>query len=231
MMLCFCCSFCETGEDVVAHVEGVFLQVFFFDDFEDGFAHRANDGVAAEGVEVNSLCEHFGDLRRRDDCGERAAVADAFGHGDDVRDDALGFEAPEMRAGAAEASLDFVGNGDAACGADVFVSVLEVAVREDDATADALDGFGDEAGDVARGGEVDDALDVRGVFFAGVRIVAAVRSAIGIGSDGVMDAEGVREIKFPGAMRREGHGGHVAAVVAIAQRDHVVVASVKLAPS
>ena len=150
---------------------GVFLQVFFFDDFEDGFAHRANDWVAAEGVEVNSLAEHFGDLRGGDDRGERATVADAFGHGDDVRNDALGFEAPEVRAGAAESGLDFVSDSDAARGADVFVGVLEIAIRKYDATADALNGFSDESGDLARGGEVDDALDVCGVFFAGIRIV------------------------------------------------------------
>ena len=72
----------------------------------------------------------FGDLRRGHNRGERAAVADAFGHGDDVGNDALRFESPEMRAGAAEAGLHFVGDANAARGADMFVSVLEIAVAE-----------------------------------------------------------------------------------------------------
>ena len=59
-------------------------------------------------------------------------------------------EAPEMRAGAAEAGLHFVGDAHAAGGAHVFVGVLEIAVRKHDEAADALDGFGDEAGDLPR---------------------------------------------------------------------------------
>ena len=45
----------EAGEDVVADLERVRLEVFAVDHFEDGLALRADDRVAAEGVEVNSL--------------------------------------------------------------------------------------------------------------------------------------------------------------------------------
>ena len=41
-----------------------------------------------------------------------------------------------------------------------------------------------------------------------------------------MHAEAVRHIEFPGAVRRERHAGRVAAVIGVAQRDHVVVAGV-----
>ena len=41
-----------------------------------------------------------------------------------------------------------------------------------------------------------------------------------------MHAEAVRHIEFPGAMRRQAHAGGVAAVIGVAQRDHVVVAGV-----
>ena len=106
-----------------------------------------------------------------------------FRHRDDVGNHALRFKAPEMRAGAAEAGLHFVGDAHAAGGADVFVSVLEIAVRKYHEAADALDGFGDEAGDLARRGEVDHLLHVVRVFLAGVRIVVAERSAIRIRRD------------------------------------------------
>jgi hypothetical protein len=49
-----------------------------------------------------------------DDGGEGEAVADGFGHDDDVGDDAVVLEAPEIRAGAAEAGLNFIGDADAA---------------------------------------------------------------------------------------------------------------------
>ena len=63
-------------------------------------------------------------MRRGDHRGERAAVADALGHRDDVGNHALRFEAPEMRARAAKAGLHFVGDAHAAGRADVFVDVL-----------------------------------------------------------------------------------------------------------
>ena len=54
-----------------------------------------------------------------------------------------------MRAGAAEAGLHFIGDADAAGGAHVFVGVLQIAIREHNAAADALDRLGDKAGDLA----------------------------------------------------------------------------------
>jgi hypothetical protein len=49
-------------------------------------------------------------------------------------------------------------------GAHVLVGVLEVARGELDKAADALDGFGEERGDFAGGGVVDEVFDVVGVF-------------------------------------------------------------------
>ena len=59
-------------------LERVRLEVFLLDDFQHGLAHGADDRVAAEGVEMNPLRERLRDLRRGDDGGERAAVADAL---------------------------------------------------------------------------------------------------------------------------------------------------------
>ena len=78
-----------------------------------------------------------------------------------------------MRAGAAEAGLHFIRDANSARRAHVFVSVLEITVRENDAAADALDGFGDEAGDLPGSGVVDHVFHVVRIFLAGLGIVAA----------------------------------------------------------
>src|SRR5690606_23159826 len=113
-----------------SHLMGILLQFFVLDDFENRLADCAHDGISTERVEMNFAGERGGDLRRGDNGGERSAIANAFSHRDDVRNDTLRFKSPEMRAGSAEASLHFIGNADAACRANVFVSVLEIISRK-----------------------------------------------------------------------------------------------------
>ena len=62
------------------------------------------------------------------DGGEGAAVADAFGHGDDVGNDALELEGPEAPTHAAEADLDLVGNADPTGGAHGAKGGIHVAL-------------------------------------------------------------------------------------------------------
>ncbi len=169
--------------------------------------------------------EGAGDLGGGDDGGERAAVADALGHGHDVGDDALGFETPVVRAGAAKAGLHLVGHAETAGGAGVGVGALKVTVREDDGAADALDGLGEEGGDAAAGAELDEVLHIVGVASAGVG-VAGVGAAVAVGHERVVHAEAARDVVFPGVMGGEAHGGLAAAVVGVAQGEHVVVAGV-----
>src|ERR1019366_6935971 len=155
-------------QDVSSHFRSVLLELLALDHFEHGFALSAHNRVAAEGIEVNALGENAGDLWCGDDRRERHAVADALGHGHDVGNYPLQLEAPEVLACPAKASLDLVGNADAPGGAGVLVGVLKVAVGEHHCAADALDGLGDEGGDLSGSGVVDHALDVRGVFLTGV---------------------------------------------------------------
>src|SRR5439155_16030513 len=122
----------------------------------------------------------------------------------------------EVMAGAGEPGLDFIGDAHAAGGAHVFVGVLEVAVRKYYRPAHTLDGLGDEPGNLSRRGVVNNALDVGGVFAAGVRIVAAPLAAVGVSVDGVMNAEAVGHVEFPGAVGGQAHGGHVPTMIAIA---------------
>ena len=45
----------ESGGNVVAHLERISLQLFALDHFENGLSLRADDRIAAEGVEMNPL--------------------------------------------------------------------------------------------------------------------------------------------------------------------------------
>ena len=163
-------QFLEASEDIVSELEGVFLQLLLLDDLEHGLADGADDRVAAEGVEVDLLGHRGGDLRRRDDGRQRGPVADALGQRDDVRNDAMRLEAPEVRAGPTKARLDFVGDAHATGGAHVGISVLQVTGGKFDKAAHALNRFRDERGDFARRGVVDEVLDVGGVLLPGVGI-------------------------------------------------------------
>ena len=86
---------------------------------------------------------------------ERGAVSNAFGHRNDIGNDALRFEAPKMCAGAAKASLHFIRNAHAAGGANVFVSLFQIALGKFHKAAHALDGFGNERGDFSGRGVIN----------------------------------------------------------------------------
>src|SRR4051812_21549678 len=99
---------------------------------------------------MDPLRERLRDLRRGHNRAQRRAVSDAFRHANDIWYHPLRLETPVMRAASAEPRLHFIRNADAARCPDVFVSVLEVAVRKPHATADTLDRFRDEPGDLPR---------------------------------------------------------------------------------
>ena len=182
----------QPGHDEAADLERVGLEIFALDDFQHGFALRADDRVAAKGVEMNALRQGRRDLRRRHDRRQRTAVADALGHGDDVGNDALRFKSPIMRARAAEARLHFVRDAHAAGGADVFVGMFQIAVGKDDAAADALDGFGDEAGHAARRWRSQSDFSRRRRSFSRRRRPCGPTARDTDRGDGVMHAETVR---------------------------------------
>src|ERR1043166_3366453 len=108
------------------------------DDVEDGAALRADDRIAAEGVEVRALRERGGDVRCCNDRAERATVPDSFRHCHDVGNYVLRFESPVMRAGPTESGLDFISDADSAGGSDMFVSMFQVSIGKNNAAAHAL---------------------------------------------------------------------------------------------
>ena len=162
----------------------------------DGAGHR----VAAEGIEMDAVGERTGDFRCGHHGRQGGAVADALGHGHDVGNHFLGFEPPEALAGAAEPGLDLVGDAQAAGGPHVFVGLFEVAVGIDHRAPDPLDGFGKESRHFTRGGILDQAANVLGVFGAGRGIVKSPGAPVGIGAKGVVDAEAVGVVVLPGAV-------------------------------
>ena len=70
---------------------------------------------------------------------ERAAVSDSFSHGNDVWDDTLCFESPEVCAGSAKAGLHFIGDAQTSGSTHMLVNIFEVAVGKHNDTTYALD--------------------------------------------------------------------------------------------
>ena len=54
----------QARHNEIAHLERVRLKIFFFDDFEDGFAHRGDDRISTEGIEMNFANERLRNFRR-----------------------------------------------------------------------------------------------------------------------------------------------------------------------
>src|SRR5438552_329127 len=175
---------------------------------------------------MSSLRERGGNLWRSDDGAERAAVPDSFRHRDDVGNHALRFETPIMRASPPKPGLHFIGDADPTGVAHVLVSMFEITIGKNDATADTLDRFGDERSDLAGRRVIDEILHVRGIFSPSIGIIPSPGDSLRIGCYGVMNAIAVWYIKFPRAMRSEAHRQSVSAVVPISQSDGVVVSRV-----
>ena len=148
------CIFLERAKrirQVLADSQSVVWQFVFAQHIEHGQTCGARNGIAAEGTEkFHAVGEEVGDFRGGDDGGQREGIPDGFAEHDDVRDDVLSFESPEMGAETAEADLHFVGDADAAGGADVKRKPsVEIAWRKNNLSGDAGRSLGEECGDFA----------------------------------------------------------------------------------
>ena len=117
-------QFLKSGKKIAAKSHGVFLQLLLLDYLQHSLADGGGNRIPAKSIEVNSLGQHTSNLWSRDDRGERAPVADPFGHRHDIGNNPLLFESPKMAAGPAKTRLDFVSYANAARSADVFISFL-----------------------------------------------------------------------------------------------------------
>ncbi len=184
LLLEFVQAVLEVGADDVAVADEVVL----FDEVDDGGRGDAGDGISAEGGDGGALVG-VGDFGRGDGEADGEAVAEDFGGGEDVGLDLPVLDAEPAFAGATPAGLDFVGDEVSAVLLDDGEGDLEVLFGRRDEAADALDGFGDHAGDAAGGGGLDDGFDVLGAgdFAGGVGF--AERAAIAVGVHRVDDAD------------------------------------------
>ena len=131
-------------------------------------------------------------------------VPDGFAQDDDIGDDGLGREAPEIGANPPKAALHLIGNADAAPRADAGVDLGQIALGQDDLATDAGKGFRNEGGRSRTGARVDRvkaAVDVGGIGRPGVR--SAMRPAVRVGKSGDLHKIRLREaalaLEFVGA--------------------------------
>ena len=88
-----------------------------------------------------------------------------------------------------------------------LIHAAKIALRNQLKEPDTLNRFGDERRNLPGSSKIDQFLDVVGVSLTGIRIVPSPQPAIRIGRHGVMNAKAVRDIEFPGVVRRDGHAG------------------------
>ncbi len=140
----------QPRDQIIPNAQRIFLEMLVFEDVQNSESRGAGNGIAAEGAEeFHAVVEACGDFWSGDDCRERECISDRFAEHHDVGDNALRLEAPEVRAETAEADLHFVGDADAACGADVLVGFREISGRKNNLAGDAGQRFGDVRCDAA----------------------------------------------------------------------------------
>src|SRR5882724_6061461 len=99
---------------MITNHKSVFLQPFLFDNIQHGQANGAGNRVAAKGVEIfHSIVERRGYFRGGYDRCHRMTITNGFAHCDYIRNDALSFKTPEMRAHSTETDLNLICDTDA----------------------------------------------------------------------------------------------------------------------
>ena len=140
----------QLAEEMPADVERVRLQPVVDRRAKRREARGASRRAAAERAEeLHPVVEALRDLSRRDDRAHRVSVRDRLAEHDDVRDDVVGIEGPEVRAEPAEACLHLVGDAHAAGRAHQGVHGREIARRQHDLAADARARLGEVPAEAA----------------------------------------------------------------------------------
>ena len=101
-------------------------------------------------------------------------------------------------------------------------TILKYSGGGRDESADALNGLGDEGGDLAAGAGLDQVFDVIGAGHAAIGIFQPERAAVAVGIDGMRDAHADDSSLAPGRLRGDGFRERRAAGIGVAQRDDVV---------
>jgi hypothetical protein len=105
---------------------------------EDGCANGTPDRIAAEGVEVEGLGEGPTNFWPGDDSTKRESIANALGHGDNVRLKMMAFKAPKVLTRSPKACLHFVRDKETSAFLNVLLYTLQVAAWILNRATDAL---------------------------------------------------------------------------------------------
>ena len=205
--------------------------MLFFEDVQNSESRGAGNGIAAEGTEeFHAVVEACGDFRSGDDCRERESISDRFAEHHDVGNDVLRFEAPEVRAEAAEADLHFVGDADTARGADVLVGFARDSPGGKTiwpATLGSVSAMYAATLRPCARSVLQNLGDVLRVFCSSRGVVSPVRTAIVVGNRRHVDprfaAAASRAIKF---VRADVDERGCVAVIGVFEDDHVFAAGV-----
>ena len=105
----------QTTHEVSSHAQGMLLQLLFFQNIQNRETRRASDRIAAKRAEkFHAIIEGISDLLRGDHCAKRKRIANGLAKNNDVWNDALRFESPEVITQPPKSHLDFVGDANAA---------------------------------------------------------------------------------------------------------------------
>src|ERR1700730_9472838 len=123
---------------MLAYVKRVLLKMLAINDLKDSASLRTDNWISAKGVEMNARGKRLRDLGLGHDRGKRHTVADALRHRYDIRNYALRFKSPIVRAGPSKTRLNFVRDADAARRTHVPVRAFQITIRKNDRSADSL---------------------------------------------------------------------------------------------
>src|SRR5450830_2003239 len=201
-----------------AHLGGAFRRVHLLHDFDRGVRGGRGDRVPAERRDRERL-ERVRDLRRRDRDPERHPVRDPFGHRHDLGLDVPVRDAEPGAASAPEARLHLVADEDAAVLPHDPDRDLEILLRGRDESANALDGLGDEARDLAGRRRLDQLFEVLGARDAAGRVRELQRAAVAVRRGCVLDGGDLRRHRAPRRVPGERLREHRPAGIAVPEGD------------
>ena len=121
-----------------------------------------------------------------------------------------------------KSGLHFIGDEQASVFFHGLENDLEIFRRRGDESADALNRFGDEGGDLAAGARLDQVFDVFRAGDFAIGIFQAQRAAIAVRIDGVRDAHADDAGFPPRGLRRHALGQRRSARIGVAQRHNVI---------
>src|SRR5271166_7108086 len=110
----FYCQFAKSLLQMLAYAKRVLLKMLAINYLKDSASLRTDNRIPAKSVEMNARGKRSRDLGPGHHRGKRHTVADALGHGYDIRNYALRFKSPIVRSSPPKTRLNLVRDADAA---------------------------------------------------------------------------------------------------------------------